>query len=336
MDSAQNYNQDVEQPLPDTQKTRTTSFGIAFSEAAALLTVWSLLVINEGSIRFNNLTPYGDFSNRIPGISNIPLGVAFFASLFEVIFGWIGLFVGIAALVCRYYNTALTKVAMLVQVAMGWYVFAVYVFAIPAKQAADLVEPILGLSMGTSRFLITLGLFTSFHFCLALQGGQLIFFARLVSAATGQDFLKQNSGYKMRATFWNGNMALAGLWTFITGCIINAKVGSGTITGVFMFPPNVGRLPGLTIFTGLLMLVWGLCGMALGFLSMTPGSWYYLGTGVVYLLAFLNFVLVQFGKLDDPASAGVAMHAGLIFMVVFLGPYFVYRLNNQEQHEMVA
>lgn len=301
----------------------------AAQEAAALLTIWSLLVINEGAIRLINSNPAAGLSGGRP--SN---AVVFLGGLVEVIFGLIGLFVGAAAFVLRKHNASVTKLAMVVQTILGYYVFVVYVFVIPAFRATDLVEPSLeGLSLGQSKFLIALGVLTSFHFCLALQGGQFVFMARLVTATTGQDFLKQKSGARMRAAFWNGNLGMSGMWTLITGILIAANVGSGKLEVPFESPPNVGLLPVMTIVTGAVMMVWAVTGIVIAQKRMGVPSLYFPVTGLVYLLAFGNFTIVQFGLLDGAPAGAVALHAGLVFMVTFLGPYFVNLAAKEEVGE---
>lgn len=315
---------DVEMGAPE-KSMMSSALGIL--EAGALLTIWSLLVINEGSIRLVGTLP----SNLDrPGEDPSPY-YAFFGGVFEVAFGVLGLAIGFAAFITRWHSAALTKMSMVIQTLLGYYVFIVYVFVLPAKKASNLAEPLSGLSLASNKFLIVLGILTSFHFCLALQGGQFVFMARLVAAATGEDFLKQKSGNVMRSCFWNANFALSGLWTLITGSLINSQVGSGRLETQFESPPNVGTLPGLTIFVGLLMLVWGIVGIILGLYKSAPAA-YFLGTGIVYIFALLNFGIAQLSTLENANEFGgaVALHNGLSFMVVFLGPYFVYKASNEE------
>lgn len=300
------------------EKPGTNTCGLAFSEAAALLTVWSLLVINEGAIRLIDSNPAAGLSIGRPSA-----GVKFAGGLCELIFGLAGLFIGVAAFIPKAHSTALTKTAMGLQSVLGLFVFVVYVFVIPGFRAADLTEPSLaGLTVGQSRFLIALGAFTSFHFCLALQGGQFVFMARLVCAASGQDFLKQRSGVRMRAVFWNANMALAGLWTFATGMLVRINAGA-PLDVPFMSPPNVGLLPGMTIWTGILMMFWAAVGVIIALSRSPVPKFYFPVIAYVYLSAFLNYTIVQFGLIEDARAGDVALRAGLVFMVVFVGPYFV-------------
>ena len=327
-------------------------YGYAFSEAAALLVVWSILVMNEGALRWIFLAPFGaddgnpltpdvSFSDPVRGPfgGGVRLGALFFASLAEVTFGLVGLALGVSAFVFRYYNSIYAKTSLAIQSALGWFVFIVYVFAVPAQRAANLLPlgTFNGISLSLHRFLITLGMFTSFHFCLALQGGQFVFMARIIANATNTDFLMQKSGERMRAVFWNGNLALAGLWTFLTGCIVAANSDGATIPRtaglVYRFAPNVGRSPALSIFTGLLMMIWGIYGMLIPLMKLSGGTPYYLGSGLVYFMVYLNFVLVQFGLVanENKFFAGLSMHNGLVFMLHFLPTYFVYRYEQEQR-----
>lgn len=312
--------QDVEMgPMKRLTNSIADMFGLL--EAAALLTIWSVLVINEGAIRFADTAP----SEGLDSTGNGPPPVIYFiSSLGEVAFGLLGLAVGAAALVLQRHSVWATKATMVVQTILGYLVFVIYVFLRPAYAAHELEEsPIPDMTLDLYKFLVTLGIFTSFHFCLALQGGQFVFMARLVCAATGDNFLMQKSGDKMRAIFWNLNMALAGLWTLITGAIL---ANADLMDMPYVFPPNVGTLPAFTIVTGLVMLVWGIVGVAMAGSTKAP-LWYFCGTAVTYLLMFFNYGIGQLSTFVTPAgttlSAPIAMHNGLVFVVVLLGPYFV-------------
>lgn len=294
----------------------------AIIEAAALLALWSVLVINEGSIRFIDGNPSQGITGGRP-----PKLLRFVGSLAEVVFGLLGLFVGLSAFLLRAHNAGATKLVMAIQTLLGYFVFIVFVFALPIYTAVDLEMPMAGLTLSENRFVIALGILTSFHFCLALQGGQFVFMARLVAAATDTDFLKQRTGATMRAVFWNANLAMSGVWTLITGAFIAAKISGGTLAMPYVSPPNVGRLPGMTIAAGVFMIALGVMGILIAGAGKGVPKFYFVTVALVYVFAFLNFGMAQFGKLGGPDQAppagAVALHNGLVFMVVFLGPYFV-------------
>lgn len=290
----------------------------ALLDAAAFLSLWSLLVINEGAVRLVDASPAADLTIGGPSI-----GVRFTGGLFQVIVGLAGLFVGVAAFVRKVQSPAITMAAMALQAVLGAYVFVVYVFLIPAFRASNLTEPIMsGLSLGQSRFLITLGILTSFHFCLALQGGQFMFAARLLSVGTGRDVLRQRPCTRMHAVLWNANMAAAGLWTFATGMFVRINVG-GSLNEPFRSPPNVGMLPGMTTWTGIIMMFWAAVGIIITLSRSPVPGFYFPVTAYVFLECLLNYTIVQFGLIEDADGGAVARHVGLVFVVVFLGPYFV-------------
>lgn len=304
-----------------------TYLGVPFSEASGLLLLCSLLVLNEGTIRYMNLVQ-PDGTGLIPlNVGRPATGWLFFAAIAEMIFGFMGLFLGVAGFVFRYYNTTVVQICMTLQAILGIFVFIVYVFVQPGFLAADAssTSAIPGLSIGMFKFLVTLGIFTSSHFCLALQGGQFVFMARMISAATGDDFLRQRSGDRMRASFWSMNITLAGLWTLMTGSIINSQVGSGKLEVVYMFAPNVGKLPGFTVVTGLCMMFFGLAGIAFAMSDTIAPQAYYVAAILVFLLTWLNYTIGQLSMVGTMMGASMAsMHSGLVFMLMLMGTYFVW------------
>lgn len=297
----------------------------------------------EGAIRFNDVNPFRDLGETASGTADrIAL---FIGGLAEVFFGLMGLLIGVACLVFRWFNANTIKMAMVVQAILGIYVFITFVVVEPAYKAdnlalavpvTDLVDgaPDEGtqlLTRGLYKWLITLGILTSAHFCLALQGGQFIFMARLIATATGDDFLKQKTGSKFRAMFWNANMALAGFWTFVFGC---TWARNTTDDSLFMFPPHVGVNIGYVIFVGLLMLFWAGLGVLLAAMPASINrSFFYMGSAVVYLFSYLNFTIVQAGLWVGGPKA-IAMHTGLISFVCFLGPYFLHLSSKKEDQDL--
>lgn len=326
----------LRKPINHSHHSAAPSKNAELIEAAALLTMWSLLVINEGSIRLNNTAP----SVALLAAGRPSKLIIFSAALSEVIFGVVGLLVGVAAFMLRWYSTAAVKACMLLQTVLGYYVFAVYVFVIPIYSVIDRADPlVVGLTLEQTRIVMILGVLTSFHFCLALQGGQFVFMARLIVAGSGDEFLYQRGGSRMRAVFWNGNLGLAGLWTLITGvCMaINAE-GGWRLAMPYVSPPNVGVLPGMTIWTGLVMLVWGSLGVLLALRGRVVPKNYFVVSGYVYVAAMLNYGIVQFGLFatadgNSSPSWAVALHNGLVFMVVFMGAYFLNQVSEEKEEK---
>lgn len=307
----------------------------SFLEAAAFLTVFSLFLINQGSIQVMRLYPT---ENLLDGGAPSKF-LLFLGHLFEFFYGLLGLGLGLTALVFRGHNATVTKLCMFIQIVLSIYTFMLVAFIAPGFAVRDITEPqLIGLTTGESKFIRALGLLTSVHFFFALQGGQFVFMARLVSESTGTDFMWQKSGYKLRAIFWNLNLAIPGFWTLVTGAMVNEKVGGGRLQQLIFSPPTVGHLPGLTIFTGLGVCVLGLLGVVMAVLDITPPALYFLLAAVVYVDGLLNFGIVQFGLIGakDLELAGiVAMLNGLVFVGVFIGPYFLH-LQSKDKMEKEA
>lgn len=289
-------------------------------QVAALLSLWSLLLVNEGSIRLIESNP----SVRLLDSGRPSQFMPFLGGVLEILFGLFGLFVGMGAFLLRRHATPMTKLSMVVQSILSYYVFAVFVFVVPIFRIIDLEDALLpGMSIAQGRFFLAMGIATSFHFCLSLQGGHFVFMARLVATATDENFMAHKNGSKLRAIFWNGNLATAGVWTFLTGVVLRATVGGGRLSEAFNAPPHVGVLPGMTIFSGVLMAVWGVVGITLAVCNSAPLV-YGIGSCFVYFALLLNFGVLQVGLIDGGSAGDVALHNGLVFAVVFMGTYFVY------------
>lgn len=298
-----------------------------FKETSLLLALWSILVMNEGAIRFISQGQPGG-----PGLfqgNPMRFPTAFLAALFEVVFGLFGLFVGVAGGVLNVFNKKLHYALLVVQTILGWYTFIVYVFLLPSFRIAS-KKPQLTLSASESRAVGILGILTSLCWWLALQGGQFVFICRSLAFATDNDFLAQRRGAKMRAIFWNLNYSFAGLFAFITSAIVIHETRQVRVTGRFFAPPNVGRIPILLLFTSLLMMLWPLVGIVLVLLRQVYAMHKYaLCSFFVFIIVYANYTLIQFGFLSgNPApplnvSNGAGMHNHLTMMLAFLGPYFM-------------
>jgi len=318
-------------------KHRSDQYQSEFTEASYMLAFWSILVMNEGVVRF--------IQHGQPAADGLFTGtpIRFFApfmgALCEVIFGVFGLAVGIAGGVLGYFSKQLTFALIGVQTVTGWYTFITYVFIIPAFRIANEAAPMLGMSETASKAVGTFGILTSLHWCLALQGGQFVFMSRLMAYGGEEDFLNQRLGSRMRSIFWNFNYLLAGLWAIVSACIIIYQKGSGiTSPGPFFAPPNVGRIPVYLLVCGLLMVLWSLIGIAISLSNNKPVvRKYVVASFFVFLFVHVHYTIGQLGFIAaNPApsavpAAGAALHNHLTFMVCFLGPYFMLKACNEEE-----
>lgn len=325
---------DAEDQIGD--KQQVVSYQREFTEAAYLLAFWSILVMNEGVIRF---VQHGQ--PAAPGLFKgmpVRFWAPFMGALCEVIFGVFGLAVGLAGGVLGYFSKPLTFALIGVQTVTGWYTFLTYVFIIPAFRIANEKMPMLGMSVAASKAVGTFGILTSLSWCLALQGGQFVFISRLMAFGGEEDFLRQRTGAGMRSIFWNANYFLAGLWATVSACIIiNEKGGGLTKPGPFFAPPNVGRIPVYLLFTGLLICLWSLGGIVISAMkNKAVVRKYAIASFFVFMFVHIHYTIGQLGFIaKNPAppavpAAGAAMHNHLAFMLAFLGPYFMLKATNEE------
>eukprot|EP00168_Porphyra_purpurea_P011724 TRINITY_DN2994_c0_g1_i4.p1 TRINITY_DN2994_c0_g1~~TRINITY_DN2994_c0_g1_i4.p1 ORF type:complete len:407 (-),score=86.90 TRINITY_DN2994_c0_g1_i4:96-1145(-) len=232
-------------------------------EAAALLALWSALVLTEGTVRFVLAAPAGDLFPADRPASVAPPFLPFLASLMECVFGLTGVLVGVGGAFFNLHNRAVTVAFLISQTVMSWFVFIVYVFLLPSYRAHFLTAPIMQFdSVGASRAFITMGILTSAAICLALQGGQFTFGMRLLVHQGEPGKASRTAGAEGRGLFWNGNMVFAGLSTAVAGILLLANgAGAGRVaTGIFGAPPHVGVFPLMTLLTGLSMVATGAWG----------------------------------------------------------------------------
>ena len=333
------------QPLPTVENEKTMNPRIRYTneerrqyrEASLLLALWSILIMNEGVIRF--------IQHGQPGAQGLFEGTpirfwsAFLGGLFEVIFGLFGLGIGLAGGILDYFSRPLTIALLIVQTILGWFVFIDYVIIIPSFRIANETTNLLTLGTAATKAFGALGILTSMNWCLALQGGQFVFICRMLAYGDDGDFLYQRSGSKMRAIFWNGNYLFAGIWSTASAIILIANRVGAVTSGVFFAPPNVGRIPIYLFITGLLIIVWALFGIIISSTNnilILPK--YTLGSFFVFIFVWAHFTIGQLGFIaGNPApsavpAAGAAMHNHLAMMLAFLPVYFMWK----HAHEATA
>ncbi|GAB0496002.1 hypothetical protein MMPV_007312 [Pyropia vietnamensis] len=304
-------------------------------EAAALLAMWSALVLTEGTVRFVLSEPAQDLLPADRATSTLPPILPFLAALMECIFGLSGVFVGVGAAFFNIHSRMATLVFLITQTIQSWFVFIIYVFTIPAYSARFLTQPVFPFdTIGETRAFITMGILSSVTLCLALQGGQFAMGMTLLAYQSPPGKASETDASKatIRGLFWNANMVLGGVSTIVAGVLLlqAADGGAGRVGPVpappavsfFLAPPHVGVFPLMTLITGLVMTAHGLLGMAASLRSSLFKSLLGL-TVATYLLAYLNFTIVQVGAIEGggPPQAA-AFHSGLVFLTVLIGPYF--------------
>eukprot|EP00168_Porphyra_purpurea_P011723 TRINITY_DN2994_c0_g1_i2.p1 TRINITY_DN2994_c0_g1~~TRINITY_DN2994_c0_g1_i2.p1 ORF type:complete len:408 (-),score=113.91 TRINITY_DN2994_c0_g1_i2:96-1148(-) len=287
-------------------------------EAAALLALWSALVLTEGTVRFVLAAPAGDLFPADRPASVAPPFLPFLASLMECVFGLTGVLVGVGGAFFNLHNRAVTVAFLISQTVMSWFVFIVYVFLLPSYRAHFLTAPIMQFdSVGASRAFITMGILTSAAICLALQGGQFTFGMRLLVHQGEPGKASRTAGAEGRGLFWNGNMVFAGLSTAVAGILLLANgAGAGRVaTGIFGAPPHVGVFPLHDAPHGAVNGRHGggggggdgRVGAAAPFLAVSVAN---------YLLMYCNFTVVQVGAIrpTGPPHGHAAFHSGLVLL----------------------
>lgn len=300
----------------------------SFLEVSVLLMIWSLLIINEGAARYVAQIKLDGglvrgIDKGIYGASpDLALGFLFFASLFEIFYGFMGLFIGLASIILGFRNTLVMKCCMVIQFALSVYVYVIHVLLLPIFSAIHDSWYNRDKMGGLSWFLTVLEIVISTVFCNALQGGQFMFLARLISIEEKSNFFRQSTGDRMRAVFWTICITISGICTVITGAVLYNKFG-GWQTDPYFYSPNIGRLPILTMVTGIVMSLFGLTGTvhAIGH-SKVPPRYFILGA-FVFVLAWFNFTIAQLSFVGASAGA-VAMKTGMVFAVFFLSSYFLW------------
>ena len=294
----------------------------ATREAASLLFVWSVFALVEGTIRMvTNSKPsmdvdYFDSQNR----TVIPVAYLLAGGVAEVIFAIAGCYVAMYSLLFNKNDTKVTTNFLIMQTVLGWFVFTTFVLASPIfcfiySEATEIF------TKGQMQSLIVLGnMLGSICFCWALQGGQFLMGMRLLSAQRG-DLVTSNA---TRAKVWSGNVVAAAFSTLFVGIMLSAE-GFTSTTAPIGLPPHVVWRPMLSIFTGVVMLAYGITGwMASNDAKVNeymPSMWVLTTT-----MMMLNFSWT-FGIVPGlaPPIPGAAQHIGLIFSVTILPLFHAHR-----------
>jgi len=301
-------------------------------EAAALLALWSALLLTEGTVRFIQAGPSRELFPADRPADVVPPALPFLAALVECVFGLTGLLVGVAAAFFDSHSRPVTVAFLVTQTILSWFAFVIFVLLVPAYRVRYLADPLFPFdTVGQSRAFLLAAILTSVALYLALQSGQFAFGMRLLGyqAPPARASSGQASKAAARGVFWNVTMVCGGLATTVAGLLllVNAagRGGAGRLDAAFSAPPHVGVFPVLTTATGLLMVVTGLVGVATcaarkllhPFLALSVAN---------FLLMYLNFTIAQVGAIrpTGPPEVG-AYQSGVVVVAALIGPYYTYR-----------
>eukprot|EP00188_Purpureofilum_apyrenoidigerum_P000481 Plantae.Rhodophyta-Purpureofilum_apyrenoidigerum.ctg12075.p1 GENE.Plantae.Rhodophyta-Purpureofilum_apyrenoidigerum.ctg12075~~Plantae.Rhodophyta-Purpureofilum_apyrenoidigerum.ctg12075.p1 ORF type:complete len:354 (-),score=54.45 Plantae.Rhodophyta-Purpureofilum_apyrenoidigerum.ctg12075:353-1321(-) len=272
--------------------------------AVAVFMLYSYLVLNEGAVRMAMYDP------EAQGFPQIVLLVS---AIGESIFGLAGLLMGVALLLFRAGNAKVTAAWMGLALVLGWFVFSVWVLAVPIfglARARDTVEPY---SQAQFDLMRSMSLFAGIVWCFALQGGQFMVGNVIRGYQTNET--SKGAGYaKARLLMWSINATLSGVFFLIAGSAARSILGAGPLQPQ-AFPPIVIVHPELTIVSGIVQLLFGVMSIVV---AVTRRSFTYHRWMAMFTWVFTLATVVWGQAYQIPAPGNVAattLLAGLSLMV---------------------
>ncbi|KAL3134611.1 hypothetical protein ABBQ38_006438 [Trebouxia sp. C0009 RCD-2024] len=179
-----------------------------------------------------------------------------------MIFAFFGLCVGYFALAHGMANRLVVMVCLATQIVFGWFVFVVYVLAMPSFAAAR-TPAMPHLSASATKAVILMGLTGSIAVCAALQGGQFMFTNILLGYTTGKGKVQSTTLWRGRLYFFAFLVLLKGISEVVIGSIIKDHLGGGRLATPVVEPPFVITKAGLVIADGVWVTLVGLIGLAI-------------------------------------------------------------------------
>lgn len=287
---------------------------------AGLLTLFSVFCLIEGGIRLTRVVGSSDWD----GDDNVfPPIVLLLASLTEVIFALSGLLPGLLALVTEQYHKFMALPA-LVLINAGWFTFVVYVFALPAFNAArNPGHP--GLTDSEDAGATVFGIFGSMAICASMQGGQFVFALRLHRHLT-DDMDKYTKLYiKVRNIVYTSLYVLFGVSMLSIGALAQAQLGGGRVLPPLVKPPFFVVYPELTITAGVITTLVSAVALFRAITGMTKlAPVYYALIAFDYLCNLGFLVYPQIGLIPAGPVFAVGMLTCL-FAAVRVMPVFFER-----------
>ncbi|MDP2439565.1 MAG: hypothetical protein Q8P67_27770 [archaeon] len=176
--------------------------------------VFSLLVLNEGVIRLTSVVGTERFGGEWRGAADqFPPIVLLLTSLGEVVFGLFGVAYSLSLLVANKTSLLTVKVAIGLDILLGWPLFIVFTFALPGYDANHGTVPSTSVSV--------MGMLGAAAYCASLQGGQ-VFFASDILAQLNGTYDERNTVrvYKGRSYYYGFLYLLGTLMQLTVGCFL--------------------------------------------------------------------------------------------------------------------
>ncbi|KAL3134609.1 hypothetical protein ABBQ38_006438 [Trebouxia sp. C0009 RCD-2024] len=229
-------------------------------KVAGFVVLFSVLLLVEGTTRVNlHVIPGGPWRGNH---MIFPPIVALISAVGEMIFAFFGLCVGYFALAHGMANRLVVMVCLATQIVFGWFVFVVYVLAMPSFAAAR-TPAMPHLSASATKAVILMGLTGSIAVCAALQGGQFMFTNILLGYTTGKGKVQSTTLWRGRLYFFAFLVLLKGISEVVIGSIIKDHLGGGRLATPVVEPPFVITKAGLVIADGVWVTLVGLIGLAI-------------------------------------------------------------------------
>jgi len=307
-----------------------------FYETSAFLLAVSLTSVSVGTSELS----------AVPS-KNLPYVLLRMASISHVLSGILGIWISIRVLISHVFHGGLTRIVFWLQVILG--VFSLLI--------SDVILPILTIIVMKASFSavhvfsveqsqLLLGLSSaiklSSHWCLF--GSQLQLIYRLLSTyldvsipctINNSTLRKRRRKTQRRAIFWLMNLSMVGLFTILASLMILMGIGpsSASLPMEAIASLNLGIYPLVSVFAGFSMLIWGIAGTFI-MLNNEDGSIsnlisIFVSTSpILYIIVLLNNSLLQNSGRKDAAfsSSLAAANAGISFVLVHSGPFFMQKL----------
>ncbi len=271
-------------------------------EFAALLLAVSLAVAISGAA--------GHHAPRASGL-RLALSVATAA---DGLCGLVGLALAMRVLGAHAFERYVARVGLGVQAAAGAYaVFVPYVY-VPSMRAWD-APTVPGFSATEARIVLIAGAAARLSGRLALLGAQCSLLARMLDIVCDKKTTPMLLQTLWRgAILWHANCAVAGL------CTAGAAAFVVLVRGLAVLPVELANVlgvcpvPGVAMFVGSVMFLWGVTGVSLMVLRSRHMAHFASWAVLLYVLALLNTVVFQYDENAASSSyVGAAADVGVAF-----------------------
>lgn len=266
---------------------------------AGMLAVFSVFLLVEGMVRVTLIIASnhdgdwdGEAGETFPGV------VLLLGGVIEVIAGFGGLLRALAVILFDYHNAAVTQFSVILMF-LGWFTFVVFVFADPAYAVSQAKEsPVVGLSLGQYKGVVTLGILGSVAYCAALQGGQMFFALQLLMTEKEKGSQYTSSYYGARLMYYSALALIGGVSQLAIGLLVGGKVGTGRLLGSERVgaPPYFIVYPELNIAAGLMVVVAAVVGFSRAVIRSPKGRGLFCGLwALTWLVQIMFMAAAQLG-----------------------------------------